>query len=60
MNLYHKQNKARTPAEMYVFGFLTNASVELANGHTYKMHGQISAGQSTHIIEINVSRNFLF
>lgn len=35
MNLYHKQNIARASAEMYEFGFLTNASVELAKGCTY-------------------------
>lgn len=60
MNLYHKQNKATAPAEMYVFGFLTNASVELAKEYTYKTHEQISAGQSTSAIEINVSQNFSF
>lgn len=27
---------------------------------TRKMHEQISAGQSTSVIEINVSQNFLF
>lgn len=60
MNLYHEQNKARAPTEMNVLGFLTNASVELAKGCTCKMHEQISAGQSTSVIEINVSQNFLF
>jgi len=35
MNLYHKQNKARAPVQMYVFGFLTNASVELAKKYTH-------------------------
>lgn len=60
MNLCHKQNQAGAPAEMYVFGFLTNASVELAKEHTYKMHEQISAGQSTSVLQINVSQDFVF
>lgn len=34
--LYHEQNIARAPPEMYAFGFLTNASVELAKGSTEK------------------------